>query len=224
MNFNAGGVPVDLILFGLLAAFLILRLRSVLGKRMGADRPAVMNPRRRPADRVIEGRAEPVAPVRPLPEPSSPVGRKLAQLRDVERGFDPAAFLRHAETVFRRVVEAFAAGDRNALRGTLTDEAFVVFEGAITAREAAGQAQRSEIRTVQSATIESADLVAGGPGGGRRGLIEVRFVSDQVSVLTGADGLPVTGADAVTELTDRWVFERSYPGEAAWRLAETRPV
>ncbi len=49
-------------------------------------------------------------------------------------------------------------------------------------------------------------------------------MSDQISLLTGADGAPLTGTDAVTELVDRWLFERLYPGEAAWRLAESRPV
>ena len=192
---------------------------------MGADRPPLVGGRRRGGtDRTIEGRAEPVTPSRPLPDAASPLGRKLAAFRDIERGFDPAVFLRNAEATFRRIVEAFAAGDRNALRSLLTDGAYGVFEGAINAREAAGQAQRSEIRAIQSATIESADILPGGPGGGRRGQIAVRFVSDQISVLNGADGQPLTGTDAVTELVDRWVFERLYPGEAAWRLAESKPV
>ncbi len=220
---NTGGVPVDLILFGLIAVFLVLRLRSVLGKRIGADRPPV-GPVRRTAPETIDGRAEPVSAARPLPDPASPVGRKLAAFRDIERGFDPAVFLRNAEASFRRIVEAFAAGDRHVLRSLLTDGAYTVFEGAIRAREAMGQTQRSEIRAIQQATIERAELLPGGPGGGRRGQVEVRFVSDQISLLTGTDGAPVTGTDAVTELVDRWVFERLYPGEAAWRLAESRPV
>ena len=220
---NTGGVPVDLILFGLVAVFLILRLRSVLGKRVGADRPPAGDVRGRTPE-TIEGRAEPVPSARPLPDPASPVGRKLAGFRDLERGFDPTLFLRNAEASFRRIVEAFAAGDRNVLRSLLTDGAYNVFEGAIRAREAAGQTQRSEIRVIQQATIESAEVLPGGPGGGRRGLIEVRFVSDQISLLSGSDGAPLTGTDAVTELVDRWLFERLYPGEAAWRLAESRPV
>ena len=34
-----GSFPFDLILFGMVAAFLVLRLRSVLGKRQGFERP-----------------------------------------------------------------------------------------------------------------------------------------------------------------------------------------
>ena len=35
-----GGFPIDLILFGLVAAFLVLRLVSILGKRTGFEQPA----------------------------------------------------------------------------------------------------------------------------------------------------------------------------------------
>ena len=35
-----GGFPIDLVLFGMIAAFLVLRLRSILGKRTGFERPA----------------------------------------------------------------------------------------------------------------------------------------------------------------------------------------
>ena len=36
----SGGFPIDLILFGMIAAFLVLRLRGILGKRTGFERPA----------------------------------------------------------------------------------------------------------------------------------------------------------------------------------------
>ncbi len=230
MNFSTAGIPVDLILFGMIAAFLILRLRSVLGKRTGADRPSMPAGGPRPtivAAPKLEARPEEQqAPVRPLPDPASPLGAQLATLRELDRSFDAAAFLRGAEGAFRRIVTAFAAGDRQALRSLLTVEAFGSFEAAITAREAAGQSQRAEIRAIQQATIERVEIAGAGAGTGtgtgRRASIECRFVSDQVSVLTGADREPLTGTDAVTELADAWVFERSYPGEPSWRLAEAR--
>ena len=37
---SSGGFPIDLVLFGMIAAFLVLRLRSILGKRQGFERPA----------------------------------------------------------------------------------------------------------------------------------------------------------------------------------------
>ncbi len=227
MHFLAGNYPVDLVLLGLFAAFLVLRLRSILGKRTGLERPAAPPVSLRAPGPVIEARAEPVpaGPERKLPDPAGPVGVTLTRIRERERGFDPAQFLQQAEAAFRRIVAAFAEGDRSILRGALTADAYAAFESAIVAREAAGETQRAEIRAVTQMQITEAVLVQ--ENAVWRAAIDVRFVSDQVSVLLGRDGLPVSGADAVTELADSWTFERWIGGPkgsdgAAWRLAAAR--
>lgn len=223
-----GSFPIDLILFGLIAAFLVLRLRSVLGRRVGYERPPqpAVRPDGRGAAPVIDGRAEPAPPApasRPLPDPSSPAGRALARMRGVDSTFDPQRFLDGAENAFRLIVGAFAAGNREALRPLLTPDTLAVFEGAIAAREAAGETQRTEIRTVTRATVEEATLL------GTLADITVRFESDQVNLTVGQDGNPVTGTDAVTEIVDLWTFERDLAAPAgargtgpAWRLAAAR--
>ena len=53
-----GSFPFDLILFGMVAAFLVLRLRSVLGRRTGNEPAPPPEPFRRP---------ERVPPARPAP-------------------------------------------------------------------------------------------------------------------------------------------------------------
>jgi len=216
-----GGFPLDLLLFGMIAAFLVLRLRSILGRRTGFERseggPVQVPGFGRPAGPVIDGKAEAAAPARPLPDPASPAGAALVRMRGIDRNFDAARFLTGAEAAFRMIVGAFAAGDRAALRPLLSDEIYASFDQAIAAREAAGQKQHSEIRTVNQASIEQADLA------GTVGSISVKFVSDQIAETLGADGRPVAGTDAVTEITDLWTFERdlSQP-DPAWRLTAAR--
>src|SRR5579875_2443260 len=196
---SSGSFPIDLVLFGMIAAFLVLRLRSILGRRTGYERPPqpVTPPDLRQGP-IIEGRAEPPpqAPTRPLPDPASPVGQTLARMREIDRSFDAQRFLEGAEGAFRLIVANFAAGDRARLRPLLTEETFAGFESAIAAREAAGEAQRTEIRAITAATIEEAKLL------GRIASITVRFVSDKINVTTGKDGHIVAGADAVTEIVD----------------------
>ena len=225
----AGNVPVDLILLGLVAAFLVLRLRSILGKRTGLERPTTPPPAGlRPIGPIVEARAEPTPPAteRRLPDPTSAAGITLGRMRERERGFDPLAFLSEAETLFRRIVQAFAEGDRSVLKASLTADAYAAFEQAIATREAAGETQRSEIKAITQTQITDASLIE--ENAVWRASLDVRFVSDQVSVLMGRDGLPVSGADAVTELADIWTFERwlggprQEPGAAPWRLAVAR--
>ncbi len=228
MDFTAGRFPVDLVLFAMIAAFLVLRLRGILGKQTGLERRgAPPAPTRAAPGPVIEGRVDPApaATERPLPDPTSTVGLKLVRIRERDRGFDTAMFLRGAEAAFRKIVQAFAEGDRSTLRANLTETAYNAFDAAIVAREAAGETQRAEIRSVLQATITDADLTE--QGGMWLAAIDVRFVSDQISMVTGRDGQPVSGADATTELSDLWTFERllNAAGGGAgpnWRLANAR--
>lgn len=225
---SSGGFPLDLVLFGMIAAFLVLRLRSILGRRTGFERPPEpqmpLQPgqagRVVPDGQVIDGVADavtPAAPGRPLPDPASPPGQALLRMRRLAQGFDPVHFLAGAEAAFGIIVTAFAAGDRANLRPLLSDDTYRAFEAAVAARESAGETQRTEIRAIHAATIEAADL---------RGIvadITVRFVSDQVNVTLGRDGTPVAGADAVTEITDLWTFERDLTSaDPTWRLVAAR--
>jgi predicted lipid-binding transport protein (Tim44 family) len=237
---STGGIPVDLILFGGIALFLVLRLRSILGRRDGFERPPQPEPGPQPnaqtgasqqsgnvigmpgvvlpgvQPRTIDAAPEPVA-MRTLPDPASPVGQSLLRMQGIDRNFTAARFLDGAESAFRIIVLGFAAGARDTLHPLLSPDTYAAFEAAIAAREAAGETQRTEIRTIESATIESAELK------GSTADITVRFVSDQVNVTLGSNGLPVAGADAVMEITDLWTFERDLAtADPTWRLVAAR--
>jgi predicted lipid-binding transport protein (Tim44 family) len=208
---------VALVIFAAVAVFLVLRLRSVLGKRMGFEKPPVP-PGQMPGFNngpIIEGRALPETG-RAVPDPRSPLGERLMQIVNRDAQFDPPKFLDQAETAFRMIVTAFAAGDRPTLRSLLTDGVFQTFDAAIAAREAANQRQRTDIKAILSATIEDAQLL------GDQAAVIVRFTSDQVNVPLDASGAPL-GTEAVTELTDLWTFERNLKSrETTWRLAAAR--
>lgn len=223
-----GGFPIDLILFAMVAAFLVLRLRSVLGRRTGFERPPQAErpggPDLRNGPRTIEGEAQELPPApatgtgrRVVPDPRTPVGQALMRIRGVDPSFDPGTFLQGAEGAFRMIVEAFAAGDRQTLRALLSEETCSGFEQAITAREAAGETQRTEVRAVQETAIEAADLR------GTVADVTVRFVTDQVNMTLARDGSVAAGTEAVTELTDIWTFQRDLRSQdPTWKLVGTR--
>lgn len=219
------GLPIDLILFAMVAAFLVLRLRSVLGKRTGFERPpgeAAPSPGQQPpAGREAEAIPAPAAaPARAsVPDPRSPAGQALMRIRGVDATFDPNAFLGGAQGAFRMIIEAFAAGDRDTLRNLLSDDAYAGFEQAITAREKAGETQRTELRAIHDMAIEAAELR------GSIAEITVRIVSDQVNLTIAQDGSISAGAEAVTEITDLWTFQRDLAtSDPTWKLVGTRPA
>jgi predicted lipid-binding transport protein (Tim44 family) len=224
----SGGFPVDLILFAMVAAFLVLRLRSVLGRRTGFERPRREGPGAydpqaarpgAPADQPAElpPPAAQDATRRVVPDPRSPPGQALLRIRGVDPAFDPTGFLHGAEGAFRMIVDAFARGDRDTLRLLLSDDTYRGFEGEISRREAAGESQRSEVRAMQETKIEAADLR------GTVADVTVRFISDQVNLTTAKDGGVVAGAEAVTELNDIWTFQRDLRSEdPTWKLVATQ--
>jgi predicted lipid-binding transport protein (Tim44 family) len=224
--------PIDLVLFGMIAVFLVLRLRSILGKRTGYERPPQpYQPPQPPsppppgavrpavAGAVAEGKTEPATPAssRAALDLASPAGQALTRMQKLDPSLDAARFLDGAEQAFRMIVGAFAAGDRETLRSLLSDDTYRAFESAIAAREAAGETQKTQIRAINAATIEAASVL------NTIGSITVRFVSDQVSVTFGKTGQPMAGTESVTEITDLWTFERDLSShDPTWRLVAAR--
>ena len=225
------GGTVEIILLAMVAGFLVLRLRSVLGRRQGFERPpqtdarpAGYDPRSaaRPADGSAPeepGQAAPVAAGsgrRTVPDRRTPVGQALARIAGVDASFDPSRFLDGAESAFHMILTAFAGGDRGTLRALLSDDAYAGFAKVLDGREAAGERQQTELRAVNEVSIEAADLR------GTVADVTVRFVTDQINMTTGRDGEVVTGSDAVTELTDLWTFQRDLSSaDPTWKLVGT---
>ena len=217
---DSGSFPVDLILFAMIAAFLVLRLRGILGKRTGFERPAVVPPPAAAAQPpIIEARAEPVSGPRIahiLPDPTSAAAQALVAMRRAGN-FDPEQFLNGAAQAFAMIVGAFAAGDRATLQPLLSAEMFAAFVEAIDARAARGETQRSELRGISEIRIVGASLKDS------LASIELRIVSDQISLTLDHAGQPLSGTDAVTELADIWSFERDLTAaDPTWRLTGAR--
>jgi predicted lipid-binding transport protein (Tim44 family) len=214
-----GDFPIALIIFAGIALFLVLRLRSILGKRVGFEKPPLPSGQMPGFNTgpIIEGRVLSPQAGRAVPDPRSALGERLMQIVNHDPNFDPPKFLSGAETAFRMIVTAFAAGDRNTLKNLLNDSVYQNFDSAISAREAANERHRTEIKAILSATIEDAELVSD------HAAVIIRFTSDQVNLTLDAGGNPVIGTEAVTEIVDLWTFERGLKSkDLTWRLAAAR--
>ncbi len=214
-----GDFPIGLVIFAGIAVFLVLRLRSVLGKRVGFEKPP-LGAGQMPGfatGPIIEGRAPPPQTGRAVPDPRSALGERLMQIVNRDPNFDPPKFLNGAETAFRTIVTAFAAGDRATLQSLLSDSVYQTFAAAIATREAANERHRTEIKTINAAVIEDAQLL------GDLAAVIVRFTSDQVNLTMDSSNRPMVGTEAVTEIVDLWTFERDLKSkDLVWRLAAAR--
>jgi predicted lipid-binding transport protein (Tim44 family) len=216
---NDGLHFLDIIFFAMVAAFLVLRLRSVLGRRTGAERPP---PERLAASNgPVAGNVVDLRPARPSPvepSPSSPVGIGLAAIRAADRGFDLDGFLAGARAAFEMIVAAYARDDKAALQPLLTPEVYRNFAAAIDARRRNNERLETELSAVRAVDLVEASMQ------GSDAVLTVRFVSEQVNLLRGSDGQVVEGdPDRATEVVDLWSFRRNVRSpDPNWFLSATR--
>ncbi|TVR96289.1 MAG: Tim44 domain-containing protein [Rhodospirillales bacterium] len=220
---------LDIILFALVAAFLVLRLRSVLGRRDGHQaqpHDPFKPPRERDADdeKVVRlpdrsdrlpERREPEA--EPAFSEGSPLESGITQIRVADPDFDPDEFLSGSRIAFEMVLSAFAAGDTQSLRPLLSPEVFKNFAETIRERERAGETLETNLVGIRRAEIVEAYMA------GRTAHITVRFVSEQISVVRDQNDEIVEGdPEQVTEVTDTWTFARDTRSrDPNWTLVAT---
>ncbi|MGQ9366285.1 Tim44/TimA family putative adaptor protein [Azospirillum sp. ST 5-10] len=219
-----GFVFIEIVIFAMIAAFLVYRLRSVLGRRNGEERQRP-NPY---APRPDQGRPDNVVtmPGRPRGQPSEPaspdeplsLAAAIAQIAGVDPNFDEKRFLQGARAAFEMIVDAFARGDTAALRPLLSDDVYENFARAIRERQAAGETLETRIESIEDADVAEARL------DGRTALVSVKFVSHQVNVTRDANGAIVDGdPNTAVEVVDIWTFARDTRSrDPNWALVETR--
>lgn len=212
---------VEIVILAMVAAFLGLRLYSVLGRRAEHEEQPRLEPRvdaPRVAAPELPDRAGAGAPPRVLvPGVTPAIERALKEVALADKRFDLLAFLEGAKGAYRMVLEAFWSGDRDALAKLCDADVQATFNAAIDARDAAGETLNNRLIRIEDAVIVAASLEAG------VARIAVRFISDVAAVTRDRDGTVIAGSlnDAV-ESRDVWTFAR--PVNAAtpdWLLDET---
>jgi predicted lipid-binding transport protein (Tim44 family) len=195
-------VDQNTIEFGILAfiaAFVLFRLYTTLGKRTGAERPS--EPRPAPVQGDLPREQAGLAQ-QPLPAPSGPAGDGLMAIMRVDSSFDPEYFVVGARSAYEMIVSAFAKGDREALQGLLTPKVYNSYVDAIAAREAKGEAGPELVR-LRTAEIADADL------SGDTARVAVRFEAELAE-----------GAHGVRDAREKWTFERDVRSpDPNWLLA-----
>jgi predicted lipid-binding transport protein (Tim44 family) len=197
----------DIIFLALVAAFIILRLRSVLGRRTGNERqrPDPFRPAPpQPAPRAPEALPSAGGPFSaPAAAPGS-LAAGLAQIKVADPSFDEQEFLNGARAAFEYIVTAFAAGDEAKLKPLLSAEVFDRFAAEIRNRKAAGHVHETTIVRIRDCELVAARME------GTTAAVTVRYVSEQINVTRDAAGQVVEGdPDRIAEVTDVWTYARN---------------
>jgi predicted lipid-binding transport protein (Tim44 family) len=235
-------MDITTIIFLAVAVVIFLRLRNVLGRRTGSERPPfdpysrretpasqsgdkVVGLPRRPTLREVTGAD--MAPAAALDErikTIAPAGSSLheglKQVTAADRSFDPESFLSGAKAAYEMVVTAFAEGDRKTLKNLLSREVFDGFVTAIGDREGRGETIEFKFVGIDKAEITSAGAK------GTTVQVTVRFLSKLVSATHDKEGKVVDGdPQHVGNVTDIWTFAREANSrDPNWKLVATESV
>ena len=157
-------VQFQIVIFAVIAAFVLFQLYNVLGKKVG---------------RQPQEDAKTLAP----PSPTAPEASKtpaldaallasIAGLKARDPAFDPHRFLEGARQAYETIVRGYATGDRTALKPLLAPAVMESFEHGIAARETRGETEQVEFLHAPRADLESATAE------GDKAIAKVRFLSE----------------------------------------------
>lgn len=222
------GSFLDIILLAMVAAFIFLRLRSVLGKRMGHEQSPREEISRKPPQKTVKKDDDPsdnVIPMNdqvdyqrePLPFDNSPKGQVLREIQNKDRNFQPEIFASQAEAAYEAIVLAFAKGDRDMLKDLLSEEVYKNFEKSIETREKDNLEMSTDILAIRSSSIEDAMLE------GKNAEITVRFEAEMITMTKDEEGVVVSGDPHPHEIRELWTFARDLSSRNPnWLLITTK--
>ncbi len=213
---------IEIVILAMIAAFLGLRLYSVLGRRAEHEEQPRLEPK-------ADAPPRPLVPEQPGPQggQSAPramvpgvtpaIERGLREISAADRRFDLLTFVDGSKSAYRMVLEAFWKGDRAALAQLCDHDVLAGFNAAIDARLAAGETLENRLVRIEDAIVVAASYQA------PYARIAVRFIADIAAVTRNAEGQVVAGSlnDAI-EAKDLWTFSRDVRTESPdWLVDET---
>lgn len=223
---NDGFQYGDIIFLGIVAVFVLLRLRSMLGKSGGADPDEVW----KSATRSIyhaKGLSVPDKPgKKPADEETIPLNLQdnkavadgLKAIRTADPSFSVTDFLSGSKVALEWVIEAFSKGDKAKLQMVLSAECFKRFSEDIDLH--ANDADRRETTLV---SILATDITQAGMKDNKTAHITVQFTTEQINVLRDKEGNVVGGDPSqIEKAIDIWTFERDTASrDPNWKIVAT---
>ena len=202
-----GSSWIEIVLLAMLAAFIGLRLVSVLGKRTGPERPVVDSFRPGvPEITTTASRAPGMRNHEPVAVPAgtdADLAPALQAVADADPSFNPAQFMAGARAAYGMILSAFWVGNIGAMEGLVSDEVQENFATAIEDRD--GVRLENRVIAIDSAAITGAEMI------GQMAEVTVRFIARISS--NSIEAAPAT---------DFWTFSRhAGRGDPAWLLIAT---
>lgn len=184
----------DIIIFAVIAVFIIYRLKNVLGKRTGFQKKATGQQFEKKEIKQKEFK---------IPQLKQNE-LKLEEVYKKTSSFDHKAFLEGAKKAFEIIITAFNKGDKNTLKNLVSKDVYQAFESAINkgSNNPNSEFYSLVINGIDDAKVENGKII-----------ISINFISEQIIN---------ENEENIVKNNDTWVFEKlESSNEPTWTLIST---
>ena len=188
---------IDIILLGMIAGFIILRLRSILGRKTGHE------------SKVYPGFTE-----KKFNIPKNDQ-KPINQNYEILDGQNKKDFLKGAEIAYETILTSFSKGDLKSLKNLLTGTMYSNFSGAVDVRNKEKIKSEFTFIGIKVSSLEKYEKVKD------ELYASVKFVAEVISVKKKEDKIIEGNPDKIKFVTDVWKFTRNINNKSPnWYLAE----
>ena len=195
---------IDILILAIIAGIVLLRLRSVLGRRTGHEK----------TDKTSYNYETPQTPQE---EKVIPIEPKTSSSKREDGWFDNDDFLRGAANAYETIVTNFENGNKDALKSLLSDDVLNSFSSVIDERNSKNETVEFNFIGIEKSEIVHKDL--------KKNPMEVtvRFISEMITCIKNSKDEVISGSlNQVQKITDVWTFEKIKDKKSSnWLLTAT---
>ena len=195
---------IDILILAIIAGIVLLRLRSVLGKRTGHEKTDKTSynyeaPRQSQTEKVI------------------PIEPEKSSSATTDSWFDNDDFLRGASNAYEMIVTNFENGNKDALKSLLSEDVMNSFSSVIDERNSKNETVEFNFIGIEKTEIVHKDLKKNPME------VSVRFISEMITCIKNSKDEVISGSlNQVQKITDIWTFEKySNRKGSNWLLVAT---
>jgi len=195
---------IDILILAIIAGIVLLRLRSVLGRRTGHEKTDKTSYNYETPQTSQEEKVIPIEP-------------KTAPSKREDGWFDNDDFLRGAANAYETIVTNFENGNKDALKSLLSDDVLNSFSSVIDERNSKNETVEFNFIGIEKSEIVHKDL--------KKNPMEVtvRFISEMITCIKNSKDEVISGSlNQVQKITDVWTFEKIKDKKSSnWLLTAT---
>ena len=191
-------------ILAIIAGIVLLRLRSVLGRRTGHEKTDKTSYNYETPQTSQEEKVIPIEP-------------KTSSSKREDGWFDNDDFLRGAANAYETIFTNFENGNKDALKSLLSDDVLNSFSSVIDERNSKNETVEFNFIGIEKSEIVHKDL--------KKNPMEVtvRFISEMITCIKNSKDEVISGSlNQVQKITDVWTFEKIKDKKSSnWLLTAT---